>query len=323
MRQMTILFLLATFAVFSGCSRSGLNEAARMQSQPAPTTATMEAKQATVFGRGGSSGSAEQAGQRQAADPFSTANSIQASAQAIERKIIRNAELTMELDAPEETQRRIASIAEKHGGFVVNSESRQNDRNLQSAPRTSINVIARVPAAKFDETIQEIQQLGGNVPHRKITGQDVTEEFIDLEARTRAKRALETQFLEIMKRAQKVSDALEVQSQLAEVRGEIERLEGRRRFLENQSALSTINITLQTPTPIVAATTGGFWHSIKLAFGDGLDTAADIVLGLVRFVIVMIPVVVLILLPLWLLVRWLRRRVEWPRRPAVVNNASE
>ena len=323
MRQMTILFLLATFAVFSGCGRSGLNDAARMQSQPAPTTAPMVAKEATVFGRGAASGSAEQAGQRQAADPLSVANSIQASAQAIERKIIRNAELTMELDTPEETQRRIASIAEKHGGFVVNSESRQNDRNLQSAPRTSINVIARVPAAKFDETIQEIQQLGGNVSHRKITGQDVTEEFIDLEARTRAKRALETQFLEIMKRAQKVSDALEVQSQLAEVRGEIERLEGRRRFLENQAALSTINITLQTPTPIVAATTGGFWHSIKLAFGDGLDTAADIVLGLVRFVIVMIPVVVLILLPLWLLVRWLRRRVDWPRRPAVVNNASE
>jgi hypothetical protein len=263
--------------------------------------------------------------QQQPSESLSSASSLQALSQAIERKIIRNAELTLELDSPEEAQRRIAAIAEKHGGFVVNSESRQNNGNQQTAPRISINVIVRVPAASFAEAVKEIEQTGGNVLHRKITGQDVTEEFIDLEARIRAKRALESQFLEIMKRAQKVSEALEVQTELAEVRGEIERLEGRRRFLENQAALSTITVTLQTPTPIVAATTGGFWHGIKLAFGDGLDTAAEIVLGLIRFVIVMIPVVLLIVLPLWLVVRWFRRRVEWPKRTAATaaTNAGE
>src|SRR5204862_419845 len=146
----------------------------------------------------------------------------------------------------------------KHGGFVVNSESRRNDGNLQTAPKTTITIVARVPASKFIQAVEEIQQTGSRVVHSKETGQDVTEEFIDLEAHIRAKRALELQFLEIMKRAQKVSDALEVQTQLAEVRGEIEQMEGRRRFLENQAALSTITVTLQTPTPIVAATTGGF-----------------------------------------------------------------
>jgi hypothetical protein len=65
----------------------------------------------------------------------------------------------------------------------------------------------------------------------KTTGQDVTEEYIDLEARLRSKKALEAQFLEIMKQAHKISDALEVQSQIADVRADIERIEGRRRFL--------------------------------------------------------------------------------------------
>jgi hypothetical protein len=111
---------------------------------------------------------------------------------------------------------------------------------------------------------------------------------------------------------------LEVQTQISEVRAEIERMEGRRRFLENQAALSTIIVKLQTPMPIVAATTGGFWHSIKLALGDGLDTAAGIVLGLIRFVIVMTPVVLLIVLPGWLIVRWLRRRIVWPKPAAPI-----
>jgi SOS-response transcriptional repressor LexA len=330
MRLVTILVLIAAITLCGGCRRAGFHEnrsvtnSSISKSQaPAELAATVTAPRQAPQASYAKADSSRIQGQQLPAESLSAASSSQASSQAIERKIIRNAELTIELDSPEEAQRRIAAIAEKHGGFVVTSESRQNEGDQQAAPRTSVNVIARVPAARFADAVEEIQQVGGHVLHRKITGQDVTEEFIDLEARLRAKRALESQFLEIMKRAQKVSDALEVQTQLAEVRGEIERLEGRRRFLENQAALSTITVTLQTPAPIIAATTGGFWHSIKLAFGDGLDTAAEIVLGIIRFVIVMIPVVALILLPLWFAVRWLRKRVEWLKRTPAAVNVSE
>ncbi len=254
-----------------------------------------------------------QQGQQQAA--LESAVSAQASAQAAERKIIRNAEMTIETDSPNDGQQKIASIAEKHGGFVVISESRQNEARAQNVASSVVNVIVRVPAQKFAAAIEEIRGAGERILHEKISGQDVTEEYIDLEARIRTKRALEAQFLEIMKQARKVSDALEVQSQLAEVRTEIERLEGRRRFLENQSALSTINITLRTPTPVVAATTRGFFYDIKGAFGDGVDIAADIILGVIRFVIVMIPIGLFIIAPMWFAFKWLRRRIDWPRRP--------
>jgi hypothetical protein len=321
MRLFTVVFFIITITALGGCrsleGRSG---------KPATANNSVSDLSGEVYGRG-QQGQGQQGRQEYRAATVPAAQSApaapkpenisvataQSQSQVIERKIIRNADLTIELDAPEEAQRRITSIAEKHGGFVVNSESKLNDGNLQTAPKTSVVVVARVPAAKFAETIEEIQQIGGRVIYRKDAGQDVTEEFIDLEARIRAKRALESQFLEIMKRAQKVSEALEVQSQISEVRSEIERMEGRRRFLENQAALSTITVKLQTPMPIVAATTGGFWHSIKLALGDGLDTAAEIVLGLIRFVIVMIPIVLLIVLPGWLIIRWLRRRLPWPK----------
>jgi len=115
---------------------------------------------------------------------------------------------------------------------------------------------------------------------------------------------------------------MEVQTQLADVRTEIERLEGRRRFLENQSALSTINITLHTPTPVVAAATRGFIYDLKAAFGDGMEVGADIFLGLIRFVIVMIPVTMFILLPGWFVIKWLRRRIPWPERAAAASATS-
>jgi hypothetical protein len=112
-----------------------------------------------------------------------------------------------------------------------------------------------------------------------------------------------------MKRAAKVSDALEVHSQLAGVRTEIERIEGRRRFLENQAALSTINVTMQPPAPLISTNTSGFFYNLKYAFGDGLDIAADIILGLIRFGIALLPVLLLVVLPLVFI--W--RRLVRPR----------
>lgn len=246
-------------------------------------------------------------------------------AQATERKIIRNGEITIETDTPNEGQRKIAAIADKHGGFVVISESRQNEARSQTVASTVVNVVVRVPAQKFEAAISEIEGVGGRILHRKESGQDVTEEYIDLEARIRTKRALEAQFLEIMKQARKISDALEVQTQLADVRTEIERLEGRRRFLGNQSALSTINITLHTPTPVVAAATRGFFYDLKTALGDGADVGTGIFLGIIRFVIVMIPVTLFILLPAWFAFKWLRRRSLWPAKtsPVSATNPSE
>lgn len=230
----------------------------------------------------------------------------------IDRKIIRNGEFAIETQTPTEDQRKLQFIAESLGGFVVTSEYKSS--NSRSNDNTMVNVILRVPAANFQKATDEIVKIGLRVLHQKTMGQDVTAEFVDIEARLRAKKALEAQYFEIMKRASKISDVLEVQEKLTEVRTEIEQAEGRRRYLENQSALSTINISLQTPAPLVAATQTGFWASIRNSFGDGVDVAVAIVLGIIHFVIVMLPIVVLILLPAALIARILWKRISWPRK---------
>ncbi len=234
------------------------------------------------------------------------------NAAPVARKIIRNATLTLEVEQPARAAQRVASIAEARGGFVVTSDSVKHVGTNGAAPYEVVTVELRVPAAQFDAALADIRAAGGSVTAQKITGKDVTEEYIDLEARLRTQRALEAQLLEIMKRAQAVSDAISVQRELTNVRTEIERVEGRRRFLENQSSLSTISVTLQPPAPLIGTT--GFFRSVGSAFGEGVDIAAAITLFLIRLLLALIPVVVFIGLPAYFLLRYLARRVR--RRPA-------
>lgn len=226
---------------------------------------------------------------------------VQASTVQYERKIIRNGELDLESDNTKNSYTKIASIAEKHGGFVVTSESSA----LGDAGET-YNIILRVPAAKFDQTLQEIRAVGTRVVREKISGIDVTEEFYDLEARLRAKRALEEQFLEIMKRATKVSDALEVQTQITEVRTEIEQMEGRRRYLENQAALSTVTINLHPPARVMVSGSS-FTHKLRDAFSDSRELMEELILFGVRITGVVFPLVA-VALPIGLYIRRVRRR---------------
>lgn len=337
MKYSATLFLTALMIALSACSglkpRQNESQTANSATASAPVRAEQDGAGNLDRMRGGTQADSirliqDQSGQQQGQSgqqagrqrtPMEAAGPAQVTAQAAERKIIRNAELTIETDSANEGQRKIATISEKHGGFVVISESRENDSMSQTALATTVNIVLRVPAQNFDVAIEEIRGVGGRILHEKRSGQDVTEEYIDLEARLRSKRALEAQFLEIMKQARKVSDALEVQTQLANVRVEIEQIEGRRRFLENQSALSTINITLRAPTPVVAATTRGFFYDLKAAFGDGVDVAAEIVLGVIRFAILMVPITLFILLPAWFGFKWLRRRISWPARAAAAH----
>lgn len=237
-------------------------------------------------------------------------DNVGVSAEAAERKIIRNGELTLEVASTTDVQHRVGSIAEANGGFVVTSESKQRD-SVDPAQRTlDIKLVVRVPSPQFGVTFDAIKKLASNTPQETISGQDVTEEFIDLEARIKTQKALELQFLEIMRGANKVADALEVQRQIADVRTDIEKLEGRKRFLENRASLSTITVNIQAPKPVIAVTSTGFGHELREAVSESIGTASDIVLGFTRFVIVMLPILIFVVLPASLVARYLVRRAK-------------
>ena len=305
MKFISLLILTASLLIFSGCGRersSADSVAGVAKSESAQIEQPSTRSVATDL-------AAKQSVETQPVS-LTQADAANTASQAFDRKIIRNANLTLEVPSPIDAQPRIVSIAESHQGFVVTSEATQRTVEDKSKPEVTVNLIVRVPASQFKQVLEEVRAVGVRKIQEKVTGQDVTEEFMDLEARIKNQKALELQFLEIMKRAGKVEDALSVQSQLAEVRTEIEKLEGRRRFLENQSSLSTINVTLQPPTQIVSTT--GFWYSVKIAFSDGVDVAVGIILFLIRAVIALTPILLLIVFPLALLaklgIRIVRRR---------------
>ena len=229
--------------------------------------------------------------------------------EAADRKIIRNADITMEVESTTDAQHQVTTIAESHGGFVVTSEAKQRE-NIDPSKRTvDIKLVARIPAERFGVALDQIKKLAGNLPEANVNGQDVTEDFIDLEARIKTQKALELQFLEIMKQARNVEDALEVQRQIAGVRTDIEKLEGRKRFLENRSSLSTITVNIQAPKVITVNPTG-VGHSVRDAVSDSLEVATGMLVFFVRTLIVMMPILIFVGLPAFLVLRYAWRRMK-------------
>ena len=312
MKFTTLLMLAASLLVFSGCTTADHENVASTEALNAKSDRAVIAEPRQELSQAKSTNTVAGVA---ASQPVSLqdADAANMASQAFDRKIIRNANLTVEVASATDSQRKIVSIAESHQGFVVTSEATQRAAGDSTKAEITVNLVVRVPAAQFNQVMEEIRAVGARVIQEKVTGQDVTEEFMDLDARIKNQKALEAQFIDIMKRAGKVDDALTVQRELAEVRTEIEKLEGRRRFLENQSSLSTINVTLQPPTQIVSAT--GFSYSVRRAFSDGVDVATGIVLFLIRAVVALVPVIVLIVLPLALIAKLGLRGIR-RRRPA-------
>lgn len=295
MRSLSILLLLAV--IFSGCSRHADNATLAEQA----TTTVAKPAQTAI--------SAEQVIPNTQPVSLVAADSAETVAAAADRKIIKNGELTLEVTSPNEAQRSVASIAESVGGFVVTSETKLTENREPSKRTVEVKLIVRVPANQFDSAVSSIEKLSTNVIHRGISGSDVTEEFIDLEARIRTQKALEVQFIQIMKQADNISDALAVQRQIADVRTEIEKLEGRKRFLENRASLSTITVDLKSPV-MIAVNTSSFGRSLRESVSDSVGVASAIVLGLTHFFIVLIPIVVLIILPIGLVASIFIRRAR-------------
>jgi Domain of unknown function (DUF4349) len=300
MKSLCIL-ALAAIVTFSGCYRYRESESQAISSPREQTHSKPESAEAvSVYD------SPEKKIGTFSLNRADKAVSIEA---ALDRKIIRNADLTIEVNSTMEAQQKVTSIAESNGGFVVTSEAKQRENNDPAKRTVDIKLVLRVPSNQFSNAVDQIEKLATNLPQRNVSGQDITEEFIDLEARMKTQKALELQFLEIMKQANKVADALEVQRQIAEVRTEIERLEGRKRFLENRSSLSTITVNISTPVPIVVSASG-FRYTVREAVSESIDLASGIVLFFVRFVIVMTPVFVFFILPVGLVGLYFRRRAQ-------------
>lgn len=156
----------------------------------------------------------------------------------IARKVIKDASLSVEVDDFKEGSGQAAAICEAQGGYVQSSSAHASRGDLRSG-----TIVLRAPADRFEAVLRGIEDLG-KVRSKEIAGRDVTEEYVDLEARLSNWQQQEKQLLAIMAKAGKVSDILQVQAELGRVREEIERILGRLKYLNSQIAFSTITVYL-------------------------------------------------------------------------------
>ncbi|KKQ27915.1 MAG: hypothetical protein US42_C0004G0054 [Candidatus Magasanikbacteria bacterium GW2011_GWC2_37_14] len=221
-----------------------------------------------------------------------------------DRLIIKTGSLSMVVNDVKETIVKISDYTKAKGGFVVSSETSK----AGVAPYGEITV--RIPAKIFDNGVIDIKQLG-QVESESVSGQDVTEEFVDLDSQLKNLRAAEAQFLQIMQRATKIEDVLAVQRELTNVRGRIESIQGRMKYLQQSADLSTITVYLSTD-PNVLPTVDDTnkwkpWAEVKTAARTLLVVAK----GLANFVIwlvVYIPLWIVIGLVIWGVIKLIKKK---------------
>jgi hypothetical protein len=154
------------------------------------------------------------------------------------RMVIKTGWINLVVKDVLETIKKIAKFAQENGGWVVASNISEHEK----VPSGSITV--RVPAEKFDQTKDYFRGLAVRVTNESVQSQDITEEYVDLEARLRNLEASEKQLLEIMKRSGTIIEILEVQKQLTNVRQQIEQIKGRMQYLEQSVKMSSITVNL-------------------------------------------------------------------------------
>lgn len=223
------------------------------------------------------------------------------------RRVIRTGHVTMEVEDFDDAGRRLLAIAEGAGGFVADSSYGDEGGTRRGT------FVLRVPAGRFADVLRQVEALG-TVRRRQVTGQDVTEEFIDLELRVRNLERQEARLLALMERATRIPDLMAIESELGRVRGEIERLTGRLRFLSHRVDLATITAEVSQKA---RKAPGGFWDvgrvlaRVEAAFLNTVRLLLGAVEGLAVFAAAVLPVVLPAALGL-LVIRRLSRRADRP-----------
>lgn len=159
---------------------------------------------------------------------------------ASDRKVIYTADLHIEVKNYQETVNNIQQQVEKYDGYVVDSSMYEDQENgLKNG-----QITVRVPQEKFQTFIKLVEEGSSKVLESTTSGEDVTEEYVDLESRLTSKRTVEKRLLSFMEDAKKTEDLLQISSDLADVQEEIEAITGRMKYIENKSDLATVTIYL-------------------------------------------------------------------------------
>lgn len=213
-----------------------------------------------------------------------------------EQKIIKTGRLVFETASPETTHQKILSLTENFEGFI------QSDNSGKSYNRVFRNITVRIPTEHFQAFVDGVSEGVPFFDQKDISRQDVTEEFVDLTARLKAKRELENRYLELLKQAKNVKEMLEIERELANIREEIEAKQGRLNYLQDRVSTSTIHIEFYQQTAETGITVS-YGRKMINALKGGWDGVSVFFLG----ILYLWPLFLIILIGIFILRRYLKR----------------
>jgi len=220
----------------------------------------------------------------------------------VNRLVIKNAELAIVVNDPKTDMARISQLAVEFGGYVVASNLYQSYYGPNSIEVPEATVTIRVPSDRLDEALTRIKEDAVEVDHENVSGVDVTSEYVDLQSRLAAKEAAEKKLLEILEEAVRTEDVLAVYAQLQMIQTEIESLKGQIKYYEQSAALSSISVRLIAEEGAQPITVGPWTPSgaAKEAIEDLIRFSQDFADFLIYFVLSILPALVLVAIPLYL-----------------------
>lgn len=230
-----------------------------------------------------------------------------------DKKVIKNGNLTLKVDKAEAVAEKISQIAKANNGEVFASNFYQSGNNSKSGTMT-----VKVPFANFEKTLGEIKKVASLVVRESVSGQDVTEEYADLQAQLKNKQAEEQSFVRILDQSGKIDDILAVTREVSRVRGEIEQLQGRIKYLNSQTDMSTITVSLSEDPEITVIDSWRPWIVIKDSAKGLIKSIQEFVDFVIVLIIQILPLLILyaaLIFGIFLLGRKIYRRVKSSPKP--------
>lgn len=219
------------------------------------------------------------------------------SGQEIEKKLIKIGHVSIEVEDYKQARPQILAAIKKYQGYV------SNDSEENSSYRTGSSMTIRIPKQNFDTLLQTITSYAQRIESKQVNLKDVTEEFVDIQARLKNKRKVEERYSAILQQAKTIKDILEVEEHLRQIREEIEAKEGRLKYLQSQVSFSTIHLQVyQKFTSSVYQPT--FFGQIANALVGGWKGLQTFIIGLIYIW----PFLLIFALAFWFIRKWVRNR---------------
>lgn len=208
----------------------------------------------------------------------------------LERMVIYNANLSLEVKDYHKIEAQIQEKVSTLGGYVLESSIYYSGKE-----RINGNLVVKVPQKSFQSFINEVESASVKVHDRHVSGNDVTEEYVDLESRLRSKRVVEERLLSFMEKAEQTEDLLKISSDLGKVQEEIEQLLGRMNYLKTNVDFSTVTLHLTENLVTIGSIQDkdlNTWVKAKSLFMDSVNGLISLFSGIIVLAIGLSPFIV-------------------------------